>query len=184
MPAAAAAVVGLVLWRGRKVERKHVVATIIAIPAAFGLMVLADSIRSGGAQSHVGRAAHLLVSGGFGEFMLIVERKLEMNIKLIQYSPWSKLLIASVVSAAIVFRTERFDVPERLRLNRDVHSGVIAAGVGTVAALLLNDSGVVAAATAFLFVWTAIVLTALAVPQEKGQGVGPLPAIEQSDPVR
>jgi hypothetical protein len=57
--------------------------------------------------------------------------------------------------------TKSFDIMTVLRRNPPVHSGVIAAVAGAIAALIFNDSGVVAAATAFIYVWTAIMLMAI-----------------------
>lgn len=184
MAAAVAVVAGIILWSGRKVTKKHVFAMIIAVPASFGLLMLADSFSSGNSQSHVGRTAHLMASGGIWEILLIIERKLEMNIMLVQHSPWSKLMFILTGAIAVMVWAKHLDVLNRLRMVRDVHSGIIAAGIGALAALLLNDSGVVAAATSLVFVWTAVVLTALAVPKEEGQESDSLPSYDQTKSVR
>ena len=166
MSAAAASIVGFVLWRGRRVGKTATIAAILAIPAAFGLIALADQLRSGEVQSHVGRAVGLITSGGIGELFTIMVRKLEMNMILIQNSPWSRLFFVLAASSYVVLKINRLDVINRLRKSPDVTIGIIAAGVGAIAALLLNDSGIVAAAAALIYVWTALMLTALAVPRE------------------
>jgi uncharacterized membrane protein len=178
MSAVAAAAVGLILWHGRRIDRKFAVIAALSVLAALGLLLLVDSMRSGGAQSHVGRAAQLIRSGGAGQILIIIERKVSMNLMLLQHSAWSKLLLASVVAVIALLYSRRLDVLARLRANAFVHSGVIAAAVGALAALLLNDSGVVAAATAFIYVWTAVLLAALPESSNGGQ------ELEPSSPVR
>jgi len=160
MAAVAGAVVGLLLWRGRRVEPKHIVIVIAAVLASAGALLVFDSLRSGGAQSHIGRTTHLVAAGGASQIWMIIERKAAMNLMLLRYSPWSKLLIASIAAVLAVLGTRHLHALERLRTDRAVHSGVIGAAVGAFAALVLNDSGVVAAAVAFIYVWTAVLLAA------------------------
>jgi hypothetical protein len=160
MSAAAAVAVGLILWRGKGVSRKYIPLAIIAIPAALGLMLLLDSLTSGASQSHVGRAAASIASGGIGEMFAIIERKAAMNLMLLQYSPWSKLLIGSIAAVCLLLVWKPLGVLGRLRSNRSVYYGILAASVGALAAFLFNDSGVVAGATCFVYVWTAVVLGA------------------------
>ncbi len=162
MSAAAAVAVGLILWRGKGVSRKCIPLAIVAIPAALGLLLLFDSFTSGSSQSHVGRAANLIASGGLVEMFGIIERKAAMNLMLLQFSLWSKLLIGSVAAVVALLAIGELGVLSRLRANRSIFYGVVAAGVGAVAAFLFNDSGVVAGATAFIYVWTAVLLASLA----------------------
>lgn len=158
MSAMAAVACGLLLWREKPVTKKHILIIVGSVFGALGLMLLVDLMRPGGSQSHVGRAAHAIASGGAEQMLIIIGRKISMNWKLLQYSAWSKLLIASVASVGLMLWTKSFDVLSVLRRNKPVHSGIIAAVSGAIAALIFNDSGVVAAATAFIYVWTSIVL--------------------------
>jgi hypothetical protein len=166
MSAAVASIIGFALWRGRRITKAYAVAAVLAVPIAFGLIALADQLRSGGFQSHIGRAIGLTASGGIGELFIIMARKLEMNIILTQNSLWSRLLFILAASSYVLLRINRLEVINRLRKSPDVTIGIIAAGVGAIAAVLLNDSGVVAGAIALIYVWTALLLTALAVPRE------------------
>lgn len=168
LSAGAAAVTGLVLWRGKKIDKRYAGISLVLVLAALGLLVLADLMRSGNAQSHIGRAILLIQEGGAGQILTIIERKAAMNLLLIQHSAWSKLLFSTVAAVAIFLFARGSDVTERFRANRFVHSGVIAAAVGSLAALLFNDSGVVAAATAFIYVWTAVLIVGL---PEKEAGI-------------
>ena len=161
MSAAAAAVVGLILWQGGKINKRYLGIGLTTVLVSLGLLLLVDLMRSGGAQSHVGRAVLLIREGGASQILMIIERKMSMNLLLIQNSAWSKLLVSTIVAVAVFLFTRRFDLTARFRKNRFIQSGIIAAAVGALAALLLNDSGVVAASTAFIYVWTAVMIVTL-----------------------
>jgi len=167
MSGGAAVVAGLILWRDREISRRFIVYAILAIPASLGLMIVLDVIRSGGAQSHIGRAMELISSGGAVEIWKIIERKMGVNIRLLTSSPWGKLLAVSVISAIAMLGMRHGEGLRKLRTDRHVYSAVIAAAIGITAAFLLNDSGTVAAATAFIYVWMLVVI-AVVVPATKG----------------
>ncbi len=159
--AAFAVVVGLILWNGRKINRVYVLAALAVVCCTIGLMVAIDLLRSGGTQSHMGRAIHLISTGGASQVLVIISRKIAMNLTLLQYSAWSKLLMASVASTVLFVVSKHSDVVMRLKSNLPVYNGLLAATAGACAALVFNDSGVVAAATAFTYVWVAVALAAL-----------------------
>jgi hypothetical protein len=161
MSTVAAVVVGLLLWCDGKIDKKRAIIAFTSVAVSLCLLFVIDSMRPGGAQSHVGRTAHLIHTGGIEELLIIIGRKISMNFMLIQHSAWSKLLIVSVIAVAAMLSVRNLNVLERLRENRYMYSGLVAAVVGSVAALILNDSGVVAAATAFFYVWTAVIIAAL-----------------------
>ncbi|MEN6519781.1 MAG: hypothetical protein ABFD46_01320 [Armatimonadota bacterium] len=158
MSAVAAAVAGFILWKGQKMDKKRIIIAAASVLGALGLLVVVDSILPGSTQSHVGKAAHLIATGGIGEIGTIIGRKLVMNLMLLRNSTWSKLLIVSAAAVIAFLSVRNRDALTRLRGMPHIHSGVIAATVGTAAAFLLNDSGVVAAATAFIYVWTFVAI--------------------------
>lgn len=182
--AAAASTVGIILWRAKRVDKKHVLVVAAGIIGIVGLMILLDGLRSGVSQSHVGRAAHLLISGDPEGILSIIERKAAMNWMLITHSAWSKLLLASVAAVVVVLAGQSLGMPARYKLDECVRSGVIAAAVGAGAALVVNDSGVVSAAVAFIYVWTAVVLAVLSDRTSEGQGLKTSPPLEQTKRVR
>lgn len=99
--------------------------------------------------SHIGRAWRALMqqSGGSGQLAAIVMRKLAMNIRLLRYTAWTQVLIAflailgaMVAGAHGVFR--RF-----IRDHLSLYDALMGGLVGALAAMAVNDSGVVACAT-------------------------------------
>ncbi|MFZ5652158.1 MAG: hypothetical protein ACOY4I_15090 [Bacillota bacterium] len=125
----------------------------VAFSAALTVLafILYDAGRPAGHQSHIGRTAALIASEGLDTVFGIISRKSEMNIKLIKYTIWSRIFIASLAILALLFYRPR-GVMEGIR-NRCPYlfSGLVGVITGSIAAFIFNDSGVVAAATTMIF---------------------------------
>ncbi len=110
---------------------------------AAGLAV-ADMLRPEQERSHLGRAAAAVREGGASEAWQIVSRKASLNLLLLQRSPWALLLLAGAGGAALA--------GWRLKVRQSAARVLWA----TAAALLVfNDSGVLAAAAASLWLLPA-----------------------------
>ncbi|MBN2561743.1 MAG: hypothetical protein JXQ75_12515, partial [Phycisphaerae bacterium] len=142
---------------GTPIKVWRIAAFAIVLAAVLALFGILDALRGQGNESHLGKAVGLALSGGLGETGIIIKRKLAMNLTLIKVSVWSRLLLAYVLSAILIL--QRRDVPARFGT---LPSGarVAAYGVlgGTLAALIFNDSGVVAASTCFVYAWALLAL--------------------------
>lgn len=114
-------------------------------------------------QSHVGRAFSQLAQGRFDLIGLTILRKLEMNLHLLQVSAWSKALLASVVVMTVIVLRPRGVFREWRQRYPQLMHGFGAGAAGTIAALLLNDSGIVAAAT--MIIYTAVPMLLLRLEQ-------------------
>lgn len=113
-----------------------------------------------GGQSHIGQAMSQLMEGGWEPAWLIIQRKLLMNWKLMQYSIWSRVLVATVVALAF-FMIHPKGIFERLKHEHlQIFKGIQAVIVATLTGFLVNDSGVVqAATTAVYLIFPLIYLT-------------------------
>lgn len=135
--------------------RFKLAALIGSLPlAALAVLWLLNSALpvSTGRESHIGRALQLLQSGDLNAILAMVLRKLSMNIHLIGVSVWSKVLIASlVVIAAGVLRPWGVFLDWRRRYPY-LMNGFTANTIAAFAALAVNDSGIVAAATLIVYV--------------------------------
>ena len=112
--------------------------TAVVAVITIALIALLDS--GGSAQSHIGRS--LSVGGITG----IALRKAALNGYLLLHSKWSLCLIAATAGIRI------------LRLSGTPRVASPALITGTVALLLLNDSGVVAAANALLIGFAVLLM--------------------------
>ena len=133
---------------------------MVSIAAVLALFAILDSIRSPEHQSHLGKAVRLAESGGLSDIGLLIKRKLAMNLLLIRVSVWTKLLAAYVISIMAVLQlggSAKHITP----LSPEHRIALVGVVGGTLTALVFNDSGIVAAATCFVYAWALLLLTAL-----------------------
>ncbi|MDO8588229.1 MAG: hypothetical protein Q7T82_14470 [Armatimonadota bacterium] len=142
-----------VLADGKMNAKRWLVAAAVPI-AVFALFLALDRLRGTGGESHQTRAFQMLSGGRAAEFGLIVARKVGMNLKLLQSSLWTKLLLAC--AGALIYLRATGGAIERPEWSRQAVK-VIAAGA--FAALIFNDSGVVAAATCLVYAWSVEMVT-------------------------
>ncbi|WP_146160527.1 hypothetical protein [Desmospora activa] len=118
----------------------------------LGLGVLLAMNFSHTHSSHIGRAWATLAAGDLEGITNIIQRKLEMNWRLLRVSSWGKVFLLSLFAMGVLaFRpvrglhwmTERYP---------QLFNGFAAIVAGALAALVLNDSGIVSAATAIVYV--------------------------------
>ena len=130
--------------------QKILLLTIFVLVTAVFLYFLNTSC-SDAALSHVGRTWELVCSRGPAELVNVARRKMEMNLKLLRFSLWSRILFIFIFLITLLYfypvgLTRRIFGEEpgfKLALG-----GIIA---GSFTAFLVNDSGVVAAATTMLY---------------------------------
>ncbi len=116
----------------------------------FLLPLLADIL---GKSTHIGLAFRELARGKISNILFLVQRKVITNLKLLRGSAWSALLGVELsllfLSYILHYRLNREDV--QLRWLKGV-------ALGTMIALLFNDSGVVASALLLLPVISTILI--------------------------
>jgi hypothetical protein len=130
-------------------------ATCLAALILFAFLF--DLYRSPETQSHLGRSAGLFLTGGWVEIKSVIFRKIAMNIKLIKYTIWSRIFLASLVTLAILFYRP-VGLMASIKLKYPfLYQGFIGIIVGSIAAFIFNDSGIVAAATTSIFINSPLV---------------------------
>ncbi|MFV9511848.1 hypothetical protein [Tepidibacillus sp. LV47] len=123
---------------------------------AFSNLVIGDH-----EQSHIGRALISLIQGDFLMIYQIIMRKLAMNWKLIQVSSWSKVMATSLFVIAILFIKPQGAFKAFFAKSPYLFAGFYGIILGAITALLVNDSGIVAASTMIIFVASPMMLLAL-----------------------
>ena len=102
-------------------------------------------------QSHLGRNVSLIRDGGFSEILNIISRKVQMQLRVINYSVWGwVLLLLVLVFSYFVFRPASIikRVKEQLPVIYSSLQGII---VAAIIAIIFNDSGITAAAVLALY---------------------------------
>ncbi|GAA3403037.1 hypothetical protein ACFFNY_05740 [Paenibacillus hodogayensis] len=123
------------------------------IALAFALLWLLNAAipAEEGSQSHIGRAMNTLSQGRMDLIAAIVVRKLQMNLHLINVSVWTKVLAAGLIVMTVAVVRPRGALRRWQALYPHYMSGFLAIAVGSVVALVFNDSGIVAAATMIVY---------------------------------
>jgi len=117
----------------------------------IAIMALIDLKQPLEIQSHLGRNISLIRDGGFNEIVNIISRKVQMQLRLINYSVWGWVLLSLVlVISYFVFRPARIikKVREQLPIIYSSLQGII---VAAIIAIIFNDSGITAAAVLSLY---------------------------------
>lgn len=137
--------------KGIKISKKAIAVVIISIMVLVGSLFFFDMSRGGEANTHIGRAARLVETGGWQAAWQIIERKLATNWRLIRYTIWTRVLLTSLVALAILFFRPMGVVQRIIYSYPYLGNGFIGILVASVVGLIFNDSGVVQAATTILY---------------------------------
>ena len=150
---------GLIIWGGA-VNKKSILIISTAVVLIVAFFIAYDLTRAVEAQSHIGRTMTQIKENGFSEIINIIVRKCEMNFKLIRTSTWSWFYFICLL--AIPFINRLF--PNRAKAFQAIYPWfnrlLAAVAMGSIFALVFNDSGIVAAATMIIFA-TAPYLTGM-----------------------
>lgn len=141
----------MLVLAGYTINRKTLLTLALGIGLMLGLFLVYDMNRSQTAQTHIGRTVSLIRETGAGEILNIITRKAAMNWKLIKRTTWSWTFLTGL-AGFIIFNTLRPVNGRKIKADYPYfHGGMTGMIIGALAALLFNDSGVVAAATMISF---------------------------------
>lgn len=134
-----------------RMNRRYLFWGAVAVLITLGSLFTANMIGDDQAQSHIGRAMNKLVQGDLIEIRNIIERKLAMNWKLIGVSSWSKVFITSIVLLGFICYRPLGMIGNLNKKFPYVIRGFFGIIIGAFTALIVNDSGIVAAATTIIY---------------------------------
>jgi len=150
----------LLNWQG-KIKLRHMITVGIMTAVFITVLFLLDNSRPANIQTHMGQTVSLIRNNGVMELFLIIKRKIEMNIKLIRYTIWTRVFLLSLLSIALLM----FRPVGILRTVSDKHpfffKGIIAGIIGCITALIVNDSGIVAAGTSMIYTAPSAILVVI-----------------------
>ncbi|HHY47589.1 MAG TPA: hypothetical protein GX506_09865 [Firmicutes bacterium] len=135
----------------KKVHRAHIIAMAALLIILTAGLALYDAFPGASRASHLGRLVTSITTGGARELTGLIHRKLGMNLRLLRYTIWTRVLAAFVVAIAMLIHRP-VGVLAQVLARYPAYARVFPASlVAAGAAFVLNDSGVVAAATVMLF---------------------------------
>lgn len=128
------------------------VAAVLVVVAFAGL----DFIM--GSESHLSVFTNQIMQEGPVAIFNTFGRKIQMNLKLARSSVWVNVLIVSIVIiGAFIFRPSGYfkKINDKYPI---IFKGFMASFVGCIVTLLVNDSGIVAASTAAIYILIPIII--------------------------
>lgn len=134
----------------RRIRIIHLFILALIIVIALSFIIVLDLINPS-STTHIGKFITDIKDNGINVLYSTLARKAAMNLKLIKYTIWTKVLLCIIVIIAIMFFK-----PVRLlygifKKYKYYTSAWIGISAGSIAGLLVNDSGIVMAATAMIF---------------------------------
>lgn len=150
--------VTLALLGNVKINPRVILGLIAIMLAAVLGLTFYDMSRPLQLETHIGRAANQIATGGIQQAFLIISRKLGVNAKLIRYTIWSRVFIVMLgVLALLVYRP--VGAMAKIRAQRpQIIKGFAGIVTGAIIGLIINDSGIVVAATTSIYMAVPLLL--------------------------
>ena len=150
-----------------KLDLKKVMLIGISVVAVVGAVAFFDIVS--GSESHLGLFVQQILLNGPSAIIQTFARKIGMNVKLAQTSVWVNILLAGIFIIGIFI----IKPPRQFRMIAKrypmIFKGFIASMVGCIVTLLVNDSGIVAASTASIYILIPLIIISInmLVPENK-----------------
>jgi len=129
--------------------------------AAGAILIALDLINDSHAWTHIGDSALLVGAGGVPAAAAIAARKFAGHLHVFSFAPYSALtLLALAIVLWLVMGPPR-RLRAALEANRTLWGGIAGGTAGAVVAVIVNDSGVVAGASALGIITLTIAYAAL-----------------------
>lgn len=114
-----------------------------------------------GTESHLGAFVMQILQEGPQAIFNTFGRKISMNLKLAKSSVWVNILLVGIAVIGIfIFRPSRH-MNNISNKYPKISKGFIAAMVGCIVTMLVNDSGIVSAATASIYILIPILIISI-----------------------
>ena len=126
--------------------------TVLIVVAFAGLDFLM------GTESHLAVFTNQIIQEGPAAIFYTFGRKIQMNLKLAKSSVWVNILIVSIIIiGALIFKPSGYfkKIHDKYPM---IFKGFMASFVGCIVTLLVNDSGIVAASTAAIYILIPIII--------------------------
>lgn len=159
----AIAIFGAIVVTGYMIQGKGIKVSSALVLMATIVMILAgifflDSLRGIDYQSHMGQTATTIRENGLRELLMIFNRKISMNIRLFKSTIWTRVFLTSLAIIVILLYRPVGVFRDVKKKHGILIKGLIGGTIGSIIALIFNDSGIVAAATATIFIAPPFVL--------------------------
>ncbi|WP_227767310.1 hypothetical protein [Zhaonella formicivorans] len=136
-------------------QKKSPARLALILPLAAALLLFAvaaaDFYLNKNDYTHMALTVSTIKQEGLNEAFNIISRKVNMNIKLLNYSIWTKALLSFLLAFAILLAWPKGFVLRLKTHNPILYQAFAAILIASIVGLLVNDSGIIQAATTFIY---------------------------------
>ncbi len=137
--------------KGARFDYNYLLKIIFILFFSIILVILFDLVGTEDEQTHFAHTLLSIKEGGLSQLLKIIYRKVSINLKLLRWTIWSKVLIAFVAILVILFKRPKGRLKVIMEEYPSLTAGFRGLILGSVVTMFVNDSGVVAAATLLIF---------------------------------
>lgn len=148
----------VLMIQGKKIRVRDLVAIGAMIAVILAGIFYLDSQQVVDSQSHMGQTVTAIRENGIAELFNIFYRKISMNIRLMATTMWTRVFLTSLGVIVLLLYRPVGIFRDAYKKHETLLKGLTGAALGAIAALIFNDSGIVAAATATIFIAPPFVL--------------------------
>lgn len=165
LAAAAGYLLAYYVQYGIKFSKRNVFLGILLIIAAAGFFILSDSLGIG-SSSHMGSLVSDAGQNGLGVISSTIGRKVSMNIRLMRYTIWTKVLIIIIAIIAVMLYRPAKLLKRIFESRLYLKCSWIGITGAAMAGFALNDSGIVMASTAMIYMIFTLLLICIGEREE------------------
>ena len=152
------------LWLRRPIGLREIGRLLIGALVIVLIVGIWDSIFNQGPVSHLGQLWQAIRLYGFAPIAETVARKLAINWQLINYTPLSLVLIGLITAVPVIYKFPPPVVKRLAKAHPELSQGFVGLCITALIGLVLNDTGIAAAATMLMF---GLILILLVFIQER-----------------
>jgi len=149
-----AGVAGFVLAISIYRKKFNYIKTIVLLLLFFSFILIIIYMDYKGIKAvptHIGQTLKIFLEGNYYSVFMIIVRKIKMNIKLMRYTIWTRVLVFFILYLIVQFLRPKGRIRLLINSYPVLSSGYYAVFAASITTFLINDSGVVAAATVLFY---------------------------------
>lgn len=139
-----------------KIDLKKIILIGIGVVAVVGSFAMIDIIS--GSESHLSLFIGQIFENGPSAIIETFSRKISMNMKLAKTSIWVNILLVGTGVIGVLLLKPNKQVNKLAVKHPMLYKGFVANVVGCAITLLVNDSGIVSASTAAIYILIPLVI--------------------------
>ena len=122
----------------------------LVLVSAAAALIITDSLGLS-SQSHMGGLVKDTLANGFGVVISTIKRKVSMNLRLMRYTIWTKVLLCIIAAISIMFYKPVKQMFHIFTKYKYLKYSWVSVSASAAAGFAVNDSGIVTAATSMIF---------------------------------